>query len=461
MIGEDVKRYIIDFLIGAVGQRGRNTKKYSRRFELIGYTSDPKEMAKYPIVIKPSRFFESNVYGTLAAEPILPLAEWRGIPLLFGSPQEEELGESQTLVIHADLIASSYYLMSRYEEMTKRDIRDEHGRFPGEASLAFRAGFLGRPIIDEYGARLREIIRQRGLLERYDLALEARPETFSKVNLTHDVDRPYLYHGFRSFLRACLRERKGLAKALRWSFAPVCNDPYYTFPKLLEWNQQLRESVGETKVQSIFFLKTPSEHPNDKPNYLFKRGLRRSLLASLKRYKAKVGLHVSYEAGLSPNKIQREKDLLQHFIPWQPIVASRHHFLSLREPEDLIKLRHAGIRHDFTMGFADIIGFRLGTCRPVQFINPNARGLTDIVMHPLYVMDYTLIAKRYMALSLEEAERQVFSLIDIVAKYHGELNLLWHNECLSTEIEVPWAGRLYKHILRYIAEVAKRSGVDG
>ena len=30
----------------------------------------------------------------------------------------------------------------------------------------------------------------------------------------------------------------------------------------------------------------------------------------------------------------------------------------------------AGITDDFTMGYADIAGFRLGTCRSVRWINP-------------------------------------------------------------------------------------------
>ena len=104
--------YIIRFLLG-VDRAGA----YS---SLVGYTSNVRHFHKYKVVIIPSGFFSSSVYGTQASMPQLPLKEIEGVPLLFGSPKEESFDE--TRIIHADIIASSYFLLSRYEEIQKRNI---------------------------------------------------------------------------------------------------------------------------------------------------------------------------------------------------------------------------------------------------------------------------------------------------------------------------------------------------
>ena len=91
------------------------------------------------------------------------------------------------------------------------------------------------------------------------------------------------------------------------------------------------------------------------------------------------------------------------------------------------------------MGYADVVGFRLGTCRPVKFINPNTRLLTELILHPLVLRDLTLSDQRYMALEQDEAERIAHDLIRTTARYNGELT--------------PWHSVLYRSMLRLIEEL--------
>ena len=104
------------------------------------------------------------------------------------------------------------------------------------------------------------------------------------------------------------------------------------------------------------------------------------------------------------------------------------------------------------MGYADVAGFRLGTCRAVKFINPNTRLLTELILHPLVLRDLTLSDPRYMALDAEEAERIAHELIRVTARYNGELTLLWHNDLLSQKTH-PWHSVLYRSMLRLIEEL--------
>ena len=453
MVNESVIKYIIDFLIGVVRQKGHKDNLYRYKYDLIGYTNDPEKMKRYAIVIKPSGFFSHGIYGTEKAEPKEPLKTWEGIPLLFGEPFCEELYDGKTLLIHADIIASSFYLISGYEEMTKRDIRDEYGRFPGICSLPYRAGFIDRPIVDEYGKKLREIITERGLILSMNLKLENRPEKFMRVNLTHDIDQPYRYHSIRSVARAVCKEGMNLFNALYRYMSSPFEDPYFTFNKILSWNDTAKEKVGHELINTIFFIKAQSNDIHDKPNYRVRSAYMKKVISVIRNHKASLGIHFTFSAGLDPSLMVHEKRYLQKRIKGFDTNRSRHHFLCVREPEDMVMMQNAGIKHDYTMGYADVAGFRLGTCRPVRFINPNVVGLTEIVMHPLYIMDYSLASPKYMNMKEHEAEQYCKNILDKVAKHNGELNILWHNEVFSKDFEYGWLGILYKKLLRHIVEI--------
>ncbi len=451
MLSKKIRQYLIDFLVGSLWVQSEGEDRYQRRFEAIGYTDDPEEMKLYPIVIIPSGFFKLDVYGTEQAMPTLPLSSWRGIPLLFGEPREEWSADGAQLIIHADLLASTYFLISRYEEVYRRNERDTYGRFPGKSSLPYKAGFLHRPIVDEYGEALRQILLEEGIASRYNLRLEERPQTFSRVNLTHDLSRPYNYRGWRSFLRAWLKEKKSPWEATRLSFSSDVEDDYYTFPKFLKWDRATCDSLGKDRADIFFFIRMPSRHPLDKPYYSLHSHYLRSILAVGEKYKVLLSLQCSYAAGHQSELISRERHLFERTFRRRPR-GLRHNKLTSCEPEDLLQAYASGFRNDYSMGYADVAGFRLGTCRAVKFINPNTRLLTELILHPLVLRDLTLSDPRYMALDAEEAERIAHELIRVTARYNGELTLLWHNDLLSQKTH-PWHSVLYRSMLRLIEEL--------
>ena len=452
MLSKQITQYLIDFLVGPLWLDTVEGDRYPRRFEAIGYTSDPEAMKNYPIVIIPSSFFDYSVYGTEQALPSLPLQQWRGIPLLFGEPREEWSEDGSQLIIHADLIASAYFLLTRYEEMSRRPIRDSYGRFLGKDSLPYRAGFLHRPIVDEYGEALRELLVSTDVVSKHRLRLEERPKTFSGVNLTHDLARPYNYRGVRSWLRAVLKERMNPIQAFRLSFSKDREDDYYTFPKFLRWDRATCDLLGEERGLIYFFVRVSSSHALDKPSYKPLSHYMRRVLAEGERFGVRLGLQCSYASGHDPSLVARERQLFERIFRKRP-QGFRHNKLASCEPEDLLQAYVSGFRHDFTMGYADVVGFRLGTCRPVRFINPNIRLLTDLVLHPLILRDLTLSDSRYMGLSQSEAEQAATDLIRTTARYHGELTMLWHNDLLSQQTH-PWHSVLYRSLLRLIEELA-------
>lgn len=423
--------YIIRFLLG-VDRAGA----YS---SLIGYTSDVRLFHKYKVVIVPSGFFQSSVYGTPESLPQLPLKEIEGVPLLFGTPKEECFEE--TWVIYADIIASSYFLLSRYEEIQKRDIRDKHGRFPGKESLPYKAGFIHRPIVEEYGKLLRHWLRKACVH-----IPEPQPE-LQKIWLTHDVDAPFFCRSLRNICRETLKGI-GFRKALKLYQGPLEKDPYYTFPWMLEQDSLVKNRFGD-RCHILFFLKAGGRHANDKPHYQVRSHDIQKLLHLFKKNKALLGLHSSYEAGIYPDLIPEEKMRLEHDWKLENIHLNRHHYLASREPEDLTKLIKAGITDDFTMGYADVSGFRLGTCRPVKWINPMTRQLTSLTLHPLSVMDCTLSESQYMGLSPDEAYQYCAGLVREIRQYRGEIVWLWHNTSFAGT-ESDYHKKLYVRLLNLL-----------
>lgn len=425
--------YLIRFLVGEDAP--------SEIVESIGYTNDPNRFDKYNVVIIPSGFFDEHVYGTPASMPQLPLREVQGIPLLFGSPKEEWVGD--TWVVHADIIASTYFLVSRYEEMMRRDVRDAHGRFPGRESLPYRAGFLHRPIVDEYRLLLHRWIRQ-SRLRVPEIKKQVR-----KVYLTHDVDAPTLFRTWKGLVRSLLAQR-GLFTSLKGKFGSLEQDPYYTFPWLFRQNSLLQDALGPVGCQAILFLRCGGNTSFDKPFYaLTDRDIRR-LLKSAADHGMHIGLHSSYQAGKEPSLIRKEKETLETHLQ-KEVHFNRHHFLACREPEDMEQIEAAGITDDFTMGYADVAGFRLGTCYPVRWINPITRRLSPLTLHPLIIMDCSLDETAYMGLTYEQAHAYSLSLLEQVSHVGGELVLLWHNVSF-TESNGKYHRQLYTDLLKELAK---------
>jgi len=410
----------------------------------VGYTSNCEEFHKYKLIIYPSAFFDAGIYGTAESLPHLPLQIWEEAPILFGTPKTEIIND--TLILYADLIASTYFLISRYEEMVRADKRDVHGRFPGKESLPYRAGLIDSPLVDEYGKLLRIQLRETGC------EVPKLPKQIRKIYLTHDVDQLSHYRNFRGFLGGLLRgikRPKEGNKAIKSYFGGLRNDPWFTSPWLFKFDNSVRQIVGNDRCEPIVFIKVGGgARKEDKPFITHHIQDFQSLVMLCKKKNITFGLHSSYEAGMKPDLITDEKKHLEK-LSKKTITYNRHHYLDSREPEDMQALIDAGITDDFTMGYADVAGFRLGTCRAVKWINPKTRKLTSLTLHPLTIMDGSLSDKRYMYMNAHEAYEYCIRLINMVESWNGELVLLWHNTSVEDNPQ-SYHRKLYQDIIKYL-----------
>lgn len=432
----DTFKYIIQFLLGE--------ELSSDIVEQVGYTSDENEFGNYKLVIQPSGFFDKDVYATPASLPSLPLKIWEETPILFGEPTVENT--EITRILKADLVASTYFLISRYEEMVSKNIRDDHGRFPGKASLPYRAGFIDRPLVDEYGRLLRQQLRETGI------EVPEPPKQIKKVYITHDVDHIAHFRDVKGLLggliRSLKRPKEG-PKAMKSFFGGLRFDPWYTFPFLFNIDTELRTKLTPERCEIITFIRSGgSKYKQDKPAANLIHPDYKNLFRYCKRKNISLGLHASYEVGIHPYYITDEKNKLERLTK-TPINYNRNHYLTSREPMDMLSLIAAGITDDFTMGYADMAGFRLGTCRPVKYIDLKNMQVTGLTLHSLPVMDRTLSDKRYMYMNAHDAFQYCTQLIDNVEQYNGEIALLWHNNTVEKNAD-NYHRKLYRDILKYL-----------
>lgn len=374
--------------------------------------------------VVPSGFFD-RACSDPESLPCPPMREIGGVPVLFGEPQVARLGNR--LVVHADLIASAYFLLTRYEELARPGVRDAHGRFPGVESLPYRAGFIGRPVVDEYSALLRGWLREAGIYA-------PEPERRFSVTLTHDVDQPRLHRRpWRVGLQALAgRKPRRMAPGAFLQGLGLQRDPYDTFDWMIERDGRLG-GEGRTPARVVYFFMANGPHALDR-TYDLRGAHARRLVRKVLASGAEVGLHASYGAGLDPERIAGERKLVEE-VAGVPVRSSRHHYLGLREPADARHLESAGIEHDYTLGYSDVVGFRLGVCRPVPLFDPTSRTRLGVTEHPLIVMECALDWESYMGLSEEEAFRECRRLAEQTRRHRGELVVLWHNTAFARETE--------------------------
>lgn len=403
----------------------------------VVYSDNPDEYKGKRLAIVPSDFFSNNVYLTQESlvKKVKYYLQFRGwidgmednkyIPVLLGTDQIVE--QDGCIVLHADIIASTFYLLTRYEELVN-PVRDEYGRFPAKESFLARVGMLHYPIVDEYSDYLRSL-----------LGIEPRRRKLQKIFLTHDVDTVAFYRHLRGFaggikrfeFRAAVKAQKGLV-----------DDAAYTFPWLIENDSRI------TNAEQIYFLKAGIKSEGfDYPMYDLQGADVQQLLLLLANNNISIGLHCSYASGANSSLISDEKNRLQQVVG-KTIKRTRYHYLRTCSVDDYQALADIGVAEDFTMGFAQLAGFRLGTCRPVRWINPRTLEVTNLVLHHLTAMDCSL--SDYMKLDADDSFRYVRDLIEQAAYHGGEISLLWHNSVFAHQT---WQKDIYLRLLAYLKTI--------
>ena len=343
----------------------------------------------------------------------IELIQWKGFPAFF---------KTSDGIIPFDLLAASFYLLSRYEEYTSQE-KDQYGRFPAEASLAFKAGFLHQPLIQYWVKAMAWELR----LLFPDFRMQAPSFQFIP---SYDIDNAFAYLNqplakqvigfFKTLYQGKFEAFLEMAKVLSGN-AP---DPFDQFGYLEKLQQELQ-------LKPIFFFLLAAKRQGvDKNIAPTNQALQANIQDLSKQYH--LGIHPSWQSGDEPQLLLSEMNALSKMIG-QPITRSRQHYLRLQLPQTYEQLLAAGIQEDYSMGYASQNGFRASYAGSFYWYHLAKECKTELLIHPFCYMDATAIF--YKRMPVYEAAKELQELTNTVMQYGGEMMAIFHNDFITQQME--------------------------
>ena len=331
--------------------------------------------------------------------------------------REMEIKAQRNFNWNWDVFSWTFFFLSQYEEYLPCE-RDQYGRRLGTSSWLHKENHLREPLIDRWRMQL-----------MHDLSLKFPeiifPKTHSYQAITIDVDSAFAYKH-----KGFYRTTGGMVKdVLHGRFKNLWNrlqtlagfkhdefDTYEAFEKIAEHHH----------VKLIWFFLLADFRGEDISIPYNQRALRELVRRLNKKYI--VGIHPGLKSNDDPAILKQEVHRLKHIIR-KDVLHSRQHFIKFDILETYDRLIDAGIEHEYSVGFHDVIGFKAATGWPFPYYDLRSESTRDLTLHPFVAMDATL--KRYMKLSPEVAFDVLREIKQTCWHLKSPFVLLWHNETLS------------------------------
>lgn len=358
-----------------------------------------------------SFLFEKTINKDLKVE----MSKWHNLPIGFNFGKGD-----MAFVLSFDLFAWCFYLLSRYEEYTAKDF-DQHGRFSAKSSLAYEYDFLHLPLIELLAQKYAETI----------LNIKKDWSANYAFRASYDIDYmfAFLAKGWKRQMAAAAKNLlQGDFKqlAFKWRvFSGKAQDPFYTFDYMNSIHEKYEKSPYWQNPAYFMLIGNWGEY--DK-NIHWQAPKYKEVLSDLAQ-KYTIGLHPSYQSNhTSLDKgLKMEQDRLAHFIPI--VNKSRQHFVKLTFPSTYQNLLAVGIVEDYSMGYADALGFRASIASPFYWYDLSKEEATNLKVYPFAIMDVTL--KNYLKLSPQAAKNEIEQYILLYKKIGALFIPLWHNSSLG------------------------------
>ena len=412
---------------------------------LISYGKQKPKLIYRPHI----HMYESEFFGEkyLKSEslPEIPLEKFGDMPVIYrgcGNFDDFICKSRNSVETNIDIIASSFFMLSRYEEVVL-DKKDKFNRFSATESLAYKEGFLDRPIVNEYIELLWSWI------DSFELGFKRRKLWGDKdfaVCLTHDVDsiRKYgIYPPLRTIGSLTVKDKnlkKAFAVIIDYFKAKLDKDPYDNFSYIMN----LENKYG---FKSSFYFMS-GENTEYDASYSINDSYIVSLIKILQQKGFEIGLHPSFNSYNNFQILNLEKEKLEKASK-NAIFGGRQHYLRWKTPDTWRILEKAGLKYDTTLSFAEREGFRCGICFPYKPFDVLKNRRLDIWELPLTAMDGSLF--NYQNLTPEEGFERIKNLIDTTKKYNGLFVLLWHNSSLDNTERPGWP-EVYEKTIGYMAK---------
>ncbi len=382
----------------------------------------------------------------------------KDIPILFSNQNNSEfytISEGK-LYFHHDLLKSSFYLLSGYQESQNGEL-DKFGRYKYENSIQYKLGFVTKPIVNYYFKIIEEgfiqFAKQKGLsIEKKNLF--STPIFF----LTHDIDNVDYYTKDRFLYK--IKEIFGLVKsqytlsvnikhlfitALELVKFNLKNNPNWNFKYLIELEQK-------NDIRSAFYF-LPKDKKYHDSSYTFDEKRIKELFHFVKQNGCEVGIHGSVN---SVENIKVLNSIIEDLKNNAKVdkLGMRQHRLLYKFPITSINHAKSGLVYDTTLCFAEHEGFRNSYCLPFKLYDFENDKPIDVWQVPLNAMDVTLF--HYRKLNNEDVLNSIIELQKEVEKFNGVFTLLWHNDFFD-EDRYPGVIAFYENLLKIIGKSNMKS----
>lgn len=338
-----------------------------------------------------------------------------------------------------DLFSAVFFLISRYEEW-QLYTADQHNRFETEASILVKQQNHTIPVIEVWLKQLQERLAK----QLPDLIL---PKREFKVVSTIDVDNLFAYRHkpLKRIIGGTLRDLSRLDfTGVFERFAVLTGtkkDPFDVY-------EEASEFCFEQKIPLIYFFlqKTSTNYDRtiNPESPVFS-----DVIKQVKSNFASVGIHPSYYSDADNAMLQQEIDCLSQHAK-TPIEFSRQHFLRFDIRKTPVNLIKAGVKVDFTMGFAKQYGFRAGTSLPFYYYNFELERQEDLLFVPFCAMDG--VWTEYKKDSAQKAQTDLIQLAKNIKSLNGIFLTVYHERSFSDHLYKGF-GSLYKNIHTAITQL--------
>lgn len=340
--------------------------------------------------------------------------ENKDLVFFFGMPHIQTTGNE--IRIEADIFASAFYLLSRWEEKVIRE-RDGHDRFPDKANILVRNGLHYRPVVCEYVGFLRNLLHAIGV--------RAELKRQYSLRVTHDVDFLRRFGSFMDFARGAVNDivRR---RSLRYFFKTIGayasvqlkgeRDPYDTFDFLMDVSEE------NNTVSEFYFI--PSRIDEPFAFYDYRNPIAAEKVKHILERGHIVGLHGSYRAHRNRQYFFEEINRFYQTWGFRP-EKGRQHFLRFSVPETWRIWSEAGLKEHSSIGFISHAGFRAGMCYPYQVFDVVQRRALELIESPLVLMEVGLLKETQD--DFNDFWNKAMELYRQVKRYKGNFVLLWHN----------------------------------
>lgn len=344
---------------------------------------------------------------------------WGELPAFFGMPHAD---------IPFDLLASAFYLISRYEEYLPFE-PDVFERFPHHQSCAYQGSFLHLPLVDLW------MVHIAGMLN-----IEFHAASQYHFLPTYDIDIAYSYlgKGIRRNIGGFMRDlMKGKWKQCRQRLAVLWagqKDPYDAYDSLDEMHEVYQ-------LKPIYFLLLSQGGPLDK-NLHPATGAMKKLIIKLKA-KYTCGIHPSWQSHSHDDILRSE---IRHL--GGKVIHSRQHYIRFNLPDTYRQLLLSGIRMEYSMGYGSINGFRASTSLPFHWFDLKNNASTELMVHPFCFMECNArFEQRQDPLSSLTEMRHYQNVVQSVG---GQYIMIWHNFALGQEQEwLEWKNIYFQFIAEH------------